>query len=168
MVIISSLCILALYPPALALRAQLPSRSGPDSSHGKAGASTNTTVLEYGTSFLSGNDKALALKLQTRDKINISGAHSNEPLESLDSTDRLYSQKLANSGEECSKNSCGPTWYVYRTPVAAKALLLSSLAFLHPPSPSPFPLSSCSLTITATITATELLSWVVPETVAAR
>lgn len=112
MVIISSLCILVLYPRALALCAQLPSRSGPDRSHGKAEASTNTTVLKYQTSFLGGNYKALALKLQTRDKINISGAHSNEPLESLDSTDRRYSQKPANSGEECSKNSCGPTWYI--------------------------------------------------------
>lgn len=57
-------------------------------------------MRDYGTSFLSGSYRALALKLQTRDKINISGAHSNEPPGSLDSTDRLYSQKLADSGDE--------------------------------------------------------------------
>lgn len=48
-----------------------------------------------------------------------------------------------------SKDSRGPTGDIYRTPLAAKALPLSSPALLHPPLPSPFPFHLTVLTVTA-------------------
>lgn len=80
--------------------------------------------------------KALALKLQTRDKISISGAHWNESLESLDSTDAWYSLELANGGEERSRNSCGAAQRMCRSAVAvefsASVLPVSPPCFLKP------------------------------------
>lgn len=83
--------------------------------------------------------QALALKLQTRDHTSVSGAHWNESLESLDSTDAWHSLEVANGGEEHSRNSRGALQCLCRPAVAvefsAAVPPVSSLCF-----PKPLPL----------------------------
>lgn len=105
MVVISSLCVLALCLPHSRLcMAIFPQDLEP--LMGNHGVNTNTNPSEYQTSFHNWNyKKALALKIQTRGKWRISGACWHESPGSLDFIDMVYSLKLASSGEEHSRKS---------------------------------------------------------------
>lgn len=105
--------------------------------------------------------KALALKLQTRDEVGISGTRWNESLESMDCTDRLHSLMLADPGEEYSRNSYGDTRCTYRPPVPVKASVAVLPVSSPPPLQSPFPFHVPEPSLTGTTThEAELWLWV--------
>lgn len=105
MVVISSLCVLALCLPHSRLHGYLP--PGPWASlMGNYGANTNTNPSEYQTLFHNWNYKeSPRLKNTNTGKWRISGACCHGSPESLDFIDMVYLLKLASSGEEHSRKS---------------------------------------------------------------
>lgn len=117
MVVISSLCVLALCLPHIQLYAWLssPPRTLSLSWETMEPIQTPTRLNTKHHSIIEIIKKALVLKIQTRGKLRISGACWNVPPESLDSTDMLYLIELANSGEGHSRKPWSHTVYSWTT-----------------------------------------------------
>lgn len=168
MVVISSLCIPALYPARIqTLHSYLPHVLHTSLRGRWKSVQTPAYLNTKHPSSAEIITKALALKLQTRDKLSMSGARSNESLESLNTTDTRYSLKLANAGEEHSRTSCGTPQDIYRPPGAVKASVAVSPASSPSSFSKPFPLSSDSLHV-LTLRHTQFLTWVTLRGVAVR
>lgn len=103
MVVISSLCILALCLLHTQLCAWLSFPKDLEPLVGNQGANTNTNSSEYQTLFHNWNDKESSrLKNTNTGKLGISGARWNESPESLNFADRLSPLNPASGGKEHS------------------------------------------------------------------